>query len=467
MARNDTHKERTKGTLQKGLPANVDAERYVLGSILLNAKENYARIGLILQKPDFSLEKHRRIFAAMERLAEQRIPIDRITVANDLMKFNELDACDGLTYLISLDDGLPEGSDNVETYARMVKEKATLRTSVFLAGAVSNRAMMSDASADEVLDLATSSFLELATGARQGTRRGTHQLSEIIDEFPGGLKSLTGVGMKSVGLATGYTKYDDMTGGFQPGELIVLGGRPSMGKTAFALSVAQNVASRHLADENLEPQHVAIHSLEMSREALLIRLVCQMARVNSYAYRAGLLSKEERAKVMMAISALHEMPIHINDDSGQRVTDIHLSARNLAARVPLKLLIVDYLGLVVPTKPTDNRVQDIGQMSRGLKDMAKELNIPVVVLVQLSRACESRRDPRPILADIRESGDVEQDADLVGFLFRESVYKPDREDLKGKAELLVRKQRNGPIGDIPLVYIAGSTRFENRLGDYD
>jgi replicative DNA helicase len=464
---NNTHKERISGTLRQGLPCNVDAERYVLGCILLSAEEQYAKVALLLERNDFSLEKHRRIFAAMERLSEQQIPIDRVTVAEELMKFNQLQSCDGLTYIVSLDDGLPLGGPNIEAYCQMVKEKATLRSSIFLAERTSVQARMSDANADQVVSEATGNFLELATGVKQGARRGTHSLSEIIADFPGGLKSLSGVGMKSLGLSTGYVRYDDLTGGLQPGELIIFGGRPSMGKTALGLSMAQNIAMRHLRNPELGPAHVAIHSLEMSRESLLTRLVCQIARVNSYAYRSGLLSKEERAKVMMAVGTLDELPIHINDDAGQRVPDIHLSARNLMGRVPLKLLIIDYLGLITPVKPTDNRNHDIGIMSRGLKALAKELNIPVVVLVQLSRACESRRDPRPILADIRECGDVEQDADLVAFVFRESVYKPDREDLKGYAELLIRKQRNGPIGDVPLVYLAGSTRFENRAADAD
>jgi replicative DNA helicase len=465
MGRN-VNQERTKGVPLKGLPANVDAERYVLGCILLQGSR-YAGIALMLDTNDFSLNKHRIIYTAMRKLFEAERPIDRITVADELMRSNELNACDGLSYLISLDEGLPVGEPNFEDYARTVKEKSMLRTAIGYAQIVTLQASMSDASSERVLSEATANFLALSTGRNLDSRRGTHTIKEIITEFPGGLASLSGVGMKAQGLPTGYTRWDDMTGGLQPGELIVIGGRPSMGKTALALSVTQNVAMSHLKAGTDIMNWVAIHSLEMSREALVTRLVCQIAKVNSYAYRAGILSKEERARVMDAVGTLNELPITINDDSGQRVTDIHLSARNLAAQKNLKLLIVDYLGLITPVKSMDNRNQEIGVMCRGLKDIAKELRIPVVVLAQLSRACEARSDKRPLLSDIRESGDVEQDADLVGFLYRESVYKPEREDLKGTAELLIRKQRNGPTGDIQLAYLASSTRFENRTSDME
>jgi replicative DNA helicase len=440
---------------EKGLPVNVDAERFVLGSILLD-DNLFIQVAGSLEPSDFSLEKHRRIFRRMGEINERGERIDRITVANELMKYNELESCDGLSYLVSLDDGLPQ-MPNVESYVRLVKDKATLRRIIFASQHMINRAMMAEEAPEEILAGAEETLLKLG---EEQVKAGLLNPAQILENYEGGISAFLDPSKRVKGISTGFLKLDEYTGGLHAGDLFILAARPSMGKTAFALNIAQHVALRN-------KQTVAVFSLEMSKESLLTRMLCATARVDSQKFRMGYLSGDERRKLNHALQELAEAPLYIDDTAGLHLMDMHAKLRRLKQeRGGLSMVIVDYLQLMSSRGRVENRNQEVSALSRGLKLMAKELNVPMIVLSQLSRAVETRQgDHRPVLSDLRESGSIEQDADVVGFIFREEVYNRDREDLKGLAELIISKQRNGPVGTVNLVFLHAQTKFENRAED--
>ncbi len=441
--------------LEKGLPANLDAERFVLGSILLD-DAMYVQAAGALEADDFTLEKHRRIFRRMGELQERGEKIDRITVANELMKFNELEACDGLTYLVSLDDGLPH-IPNLDSYIRIVKDKAILRRIITASQSMMNRCLLGEEEPDEILAGAEETLLKLGDAR---VKNGLVNPQQILEDYDGGINAFLDPSKRVKGISTGFAKYDDHTGGMHGGELFILAGRPSMGKTALALNIAQHVALKL-------KQTVAVFSLEMSKESLLTRMLCATARVDSQKFRSGYLNQAERTKLNHALHELVEAPLYIDDTAGIHLMDIHAKLRRLKAeRGHIGLVVVDYLQLMSGRGRFENRNQEVSALSRGMKLLAKELNVPLLVLSQLSRAVESRQgDHRPQLSDLRESGSIEQDADVVGFIFREEVYQREREDLRGLAELIVAKQRNGPIGTVNLVFLHAQTKFENRAED--
>jgi replicative DNA helicase len=440
---------------EKGLPTNVDAERFVLGSILLD-DSFYIQAAGSLEADDFSLEKHRRIFRRMGSLHERGEKVDRITVANELMKFNELEACDGLSYLVSLDDGLPQ-IPNADSYVKLVKDAAVLRSIIFASQHMINRCMMAEESPDEILAGAEETLLKL--GEAQ-VKTGLLNTEQILESYEGGISAFLDPSKRIKGISTGFLKLDEMTGGLHGGDLFILAGRPSMGKTAFALNIAQHVALKL-------KQTVAVFSLEMSKESLLTRMLCASARVDSQRFRSGYLTQDERRKLNQALNDIVESPLYIDDTAGLHLMDMHAKLRRLKSeRGKIGLVVLDYLQLMSGRGRFENRNQEVSALSRGLKLLAKELNVPMMVLSQLSRAVETRQgDHRPQLSDLRESGSIEQDADLVGFVFREEVYNRDREDLKGLAELIVAKQRNGPVGTVNLVFLHSQTKFENRAED--
>ena len=439
---------------EKGLPTNVDAERFVLGSILLD-DSLYVQAAGTLEPDDFSLEKHRRIFKRMGELQDRGERIDRITVANELMKFNELEACDGLTYLVSLDDGLPQ-IPNVDSYIRIVKDKAVLRRIIFASQHMMNRCLLGEEEPGEILAGAEETLLKLGDSR---VKSGLINPAQILQEYEGGISAFLDPSKRIKGISTGFAKLDEMTGGLHGGDLVIVAARPSMGKTALALNIAQHVALRL-------KQTVAIFSLEMSRESLLTRMLCAAARVDSQRFRAGFLSQEERRKLNHSLHELVEAPLYIDDTAGLNIMDMHAKLRRVQQEQKIGLVIVDYLQLMSSPGRQENRNQEVSALSRGMKLLAKELNVPMMVLSQLSRAVETRQgDHRPQLSDLRESGSIEQDADLVGFIFREEVYHREREDLRGLAELIVAKQRNGPTGTVNLVFLHAQTKFENRAED--
>jgi len=442
-------------TVEKGLPTNVDAERFVLGSILLD-DSLYVQAAGSLEPEDFSLEKHRRIFKRMGDLHERNEKIDRITLANELMKANELEACDGLSYLVSLDDGLPQ-LPNVDSYIRIVKDKAVLRRIILASQHMINRCLMDAEEPGQILAGAEETLLKL--GEAQ-VKSGLLNPEQILRDYEGGINAFLDPSKRIKGISTGFTKLDEYTGGLHGGDLFILAARPSMGKTALALNIAQHVALKL-------KQTVAVFSLEMSKESLLTRMLCSAARVDSQRFRAGYLTQEERRKLNHALHELAESPLYIDDSAGVHLMEMHAKLRRLRAeRENIGLVIVDYLQLMSGHGRFENRNQEVSALSRGMKLLAKELNVPMLVLSQLSRAVEQRQgDHRPQLSDLRESGSIEQDADVVGFIFREEVYNRDREDLRGLAELIVAKQRNGPVGTVNLVFLHAQTKFENRAED--
>lgn len=442
--------------LERGLPSNIDAERFVLGSVLIDDSV-FLQVAAAVTADDFSLEKHRRIFARMNDLYERGERIDRVSLAEELMRQNQLESCDGLTYLVSLDDGLPKIS-NLDGYIRIVKDKATLRKIIFTAQKLIDRCALQEDSPDDILAGAEESLL------RMGESRAANSLAapaQIIEEFQGGLNAFLDPSRRIKGIGTGFTKLDEMTGGLHAGELFILAARPSMGKTALALNVAQYVATRLR-------KTVAVFSLEMSKESLLTRMMCAGARVDQQKFRMGYLNQDERRRLHAAAEELIDAPLFIDDTPGTTIMDIHAKLRRLRNEHGLGLVVIDYLQLMSSRGRAENRNQEISAMSRGLKLLANELQVPFLVLSQLSRAPEQRPgDHKPQLSDLRESGSIEQDADLVAFIYREEVYKPEREDLKGLADLLLAKQRNGPTGAIKLVFLKESTKFENRTSDID
>jgi replicative DNA helicase len=440
--------------LEKGLPCNLDAERFVLGSILMD-DSHFVQVAGTIEGDDFSLEKHRRIFQRMGELNNRGERIDRVTLANELLRYNELESCDGLSYLVSLDDGLPR-IFNLDSYVRIVKDKSILRRIIFTSQHLMNRCMVGEEDPQQILAGAEESLLKLGDSQ---AKSGLASPAQVIQEYQGGLNAFLDPSKRIKGISTGYTKLDEMTGGLHPGELIILAARPSMGKTALALNIAQHVATRL-------NETVAVFSLEMSKESLLTRLLCASARVDSQRFRAGYLNQDERRKLQTAAAQLVEAPLFIDDTAGASLMEMHAGLRRLQQQRKLGLVVVDYLQLMSGRGRFENRNQEISTISRGMKLLAKELNVPMLVLSQLSRAPETRQgDHRPQLSDLRESGSIEQDADLVAFIFREEVYKRDREDLRGMAELLVSKQRNGPIGKVDLVFLHHLTKFENRAED--
>lgn len=445
----------SSNAIERGLPTNVDAERFVLGSILLE-DSFFVQAAGTLEADDFSLEKHRRIFKRMGDLQERGEKIDRITVANELMKFNELEACDGLSYLVSLDDGLPQ-IPNLDSYIRIVKDKAVLRRIIFASQHMMNRCLLGEEEPGDILAGAEETLLKLG---EERVKTGLLNPDQILREYEGGISAFLDPSKRVKGISTGFTKLDEMTGGMHGGDLFIVAARPSMGKTALALNIAQHVALRN-------KKTAAVFSLEMSKESLLTRMLCSAARVDSQRFRAGYLTQEERRKLNQALHELVEAPLYIDDSPGLHLMDMHAKLRRLQAeRGDVGLVIVDYLQLMSGRGRFENRNQEVSALSRGMKLLAKELNVPMMVLSQLSRAVETRQgDHRPQLSDLRESGSIEQDADLVGFIFREEVYNRDREDLKGLAELIVAKQRNGPVGTVNLVFLHAQTKFENRAED--
>ncbi len=438
-------------TLDRKLPQNLDAERSVLGAILLDNEAFHPAIE-ILEPADFSLDAHRRIFARMVTLSESRRPIDMITLSEELERTGELEAVGGSAYLSALVDGLPRIA-NIEHYARIVKEKALLRNLIHTSDNIINQAMEADEEADQVLDRAEEAIFSLA---EKRVREGLLPIKEIVQETIPRLDEYFERRQHITGLATGFADFDNLTSGLQPAELIIVAARPAVGKTALALNIAQHVA--------MERKPVAIFSLEMAREALLFRLLCADARVDSQRFRTGYLSKDEQGKIVKASARLREAPVFIDDTATLTVLEMRAKCRRLEAEYGLALVVVDYLQLMSGRGRFENRTQEVSSISRGLKALAKELHVPVISISQLSRAPEQRGGDRwPQLSDLRESGSIEQDADVVAFIHRPEMYKdPDSvtEEERNRAELIIAKQRNGPTGKINLAFSRQFTRFD-------
>jgi len=442
-------------SLERPLPHNLEAERSILGAVLL---DNFALNAAIekVRSDDFFLPQHRHIFERMVQLGEKQQAIDIVTLMEDLNRRGELEAAGGVAYISQLADGLPRVT-NVEHYARIVKEKAVLRGLIHSAANIQEQALAAGEDADVILDRAESVILGLAEDRIKAGLIGVKEL--VRDNFERLNKILTD-GRRVTGLSTGYANLDNETSGLQPSELIILAARPSMGKTALAINIANNVAVRHR-----EP--VAIFSLEMSKESLLVRMLASEARIDAHKFRTGHMGKDDWGKIVNTLNGLSEAPLWVDDTASITVMEMGAKARRLKRDRGLSLIVVDYLQLCVPTSTgrQSNRQEEVSGMSRALKALAKELKVPVVVLSQLTRAPE-REERKPQLSDLRESGAIEQDADVVMFINRPNFYKTDLpEEDRAKAELIIAKQRNGPTGTLNFVFLARHTRFEEAAPD--
>jgi replicative DNA helicase len=435
-------------TLEKNFPQSPDAERSILGAILV---ENRAinRAQEILKEGDFYREPHRKIFRAMSNLSEKSAAIDPVTVKEALARVGDLDAVGGAAYIASLVDGVPHSS-NVEHYARIVKEKAILRSLIEAGGKIISSAYEGSVEVEEVLDQSERLIFRIA---QDQLRPGFVPMRTIADQSLKTIEQLAERRELVTGLPTGFPSLNEYTSGLQPSDMIVVAARPGMGKTSFALNIAQHAGLR-------EGKKVGIFSLEMSREQLFIRLLTGMARIDAHRLRTGRLTKDEWARLTAAFGELAGIDVFIDDTAGTSALEMRAKSRRLKLEQGLDLIIVDYLQLMRGRGRSENRTQEISEISRSLKEIAKELHVPVIAVSQLSRAPEQRGgDRRPQLSDLRESGAIEQDADVVMFIYREEVYKPTEEN-RGRAQLIIAKQRNGPVGTIDLAFIREYTKFE-------
>jgi replicative DNA helicase len=443
-----------------GLPANVDAEKTILGAILLD-NAAHAEAAEKLESEDFSLDSHRRIFLRMTGLMDDQRAVDIVTLANELARLKEIETVGGVAYLASLTEGLPR-RPVIEEYIRIVKDKSLLRKLMLICSAAIARAADQGESALEVLGAAEAQLMQVS---EKGLTLGFQSLDQIVQHSFGTIDNLYKQSREVTGLATDFTEFDRMTSGLQKGELIIIAARPSMGKTALAINIAQNAAINHAAV-------VAVFSLEMSKESLLRRMLASQAWVDQQKLQKGFLGREDHDKLTSALGQLVDSRLFIDDTAGISLAEMRAKARRLKQNAGgLDLVVVDYLQLMTATVPSsgkknyENRTQEVSAISRGLKALAKELNVPVVALSQLSRAGVQRKDDhRPMLSDLRESGSIEQDADVVAFIHRESYYNRNEEMSeadKAKSEIIIEKQRNGPTGTVHLNFVARYTRFDN------
>jgi len=440
-------------TLEKPLPNNLDAERSVLGAILLDNNALNTAIEN-LRAEDFFLDQHRRVFTQMIALGEAQQAIDLITLTEELHRRGDLEASGGAPYLASLADGMPKVS-NVEHYARIVKEKAMLRNLIHTTHNIQQRAFEGEDGADMILDNAESSIFLLA---EDRVKAGLIPVKDIVRDNFERLEKIFKEGKSITGIPTGYVELDKLTSGLQPSELLILAARPSQGKTALALNLAENIAIR-------AGQPVAIFSLEMSKESLLQRLVASVAQIDAHKFRTGHLSRSDWTSMTDALGTISSAPLWVDDAGSISVLEIGAKARRLKRDKGLSLLIVDYLQLITARGRFGNRQEEVASISRGLKGLAKELQIPVLVLSQLTRAPE--RDERgPQLSDLRESGAIEQDADVVMFIYRPHFFKAGASpEEREETELRIAKQRNGPTDNVKFVFRSRLTRFEEAAPD--
>ncbi|MBB5327180.1 replicative DNA helicase [Tunturiibacter gelidoferens] len=436
-------------------PAAVHAEMTILGGMMV---EPVAIIDatMLLKTDDFALDSHRKIYDSMLHLVEAGHAVDIVTVADYLRKKKELDAVGGLPYLASLSEGLPRKL-SIESYVRIVRDKSLMRQLLTVCDMGMIEASDQGREALDVLNQVSSRLTEISEHAVTG---GFSDITAIVKESFGSIDALYEQGREVTGLATHYLEFDRMTSGLQESELTIIAARPSMGKTAWAINIAENAAVRG-------GKVVAVFSLEMSKASLLRRMLASQALVNSKAIQTGMLMRDDRSKLIGALERLMESKMFIDDTPGITLAEMRAKARRLKQQHgSLDLIVIDYLQLMTGStgsqKGFENRTQEVSAISRGLKALAKEMKVPVVALSQLSRASEQRGgDKKPLLSDLRESGSIEQDADVVCFIHREEYYDRENEDLKGKAEIIIAKQRNGPTGSIQLAYLADYTRFEN------
>ena len=431
-------------------PQNIEAEASIISAILI---DNDALLDVIetLGPEDFYRTAHQKIYAAMTDLFDKAEPVDLVTLANKLKEKGDLEEVGGAGYLARLVDTVPLAV-NARHYAKIIHDKASLRRLIEKANAIIKRCFEERGEAEDVIDYAESAVFEIS---EKKARQSFYPISKIILGNIETLEEKQGNRSLVTGVPTGFTQLDNMTSGLQNSDLIILAARPSMGKTALALNIARNAA----VDANIP---VAVFSLEMSKEQLSLRMLCSEARIDSSRLRGGFFSMEDWHRLTDAAGVLSECPIYIDDSPSLSAMEIRAKARRLKMDKNIGLIIIDYLQLMQGRSSAERRDLEISEISRGLKALAKELDLPVMALSQLNRMLEQRTDKRPRLSDLRESGALEQDADVVAFIYRDEVYNKEEDNPnRGSAEILLSKQRNGPTGDIFLSFLSSYTRFEN------
>ncbi len=440
-------------------PHSIEAEQSVLGGLMLD-NNAWEKVADVLVEKDFYRRDHQLIFNAIEQLMEKAQPVDVVTLAEFHDQRGELDKVGDLAYLGSLARNTPSAA-NISAYANIVRERSILRQLIQIGNNIANMAFTPEGrNSEEMLDTAERHVFEIA---EQGAKRGggfvqvKEVLSSVVDRIDQLFEQDSGI----TGLPTGFIDFDEQTSGLQPADLIIVAGRPSMGKTTFAMNIAENAAIQAKAP-------VAIFSMEMPADSLAMRMLSSLGRIDQHRLRTGKLNDEDWPRLTSAIQLLNDAPLFIDDTGGLSPTELRARARRLKREHGLSLIIIDYLQLMQGSsngRQAENRATEISEISRSLKALAKELNVPIIALSQLNRSLEQRPNKRPVMSDLRESGAIEQDADIIVFIYRDEVYNEDSAE-KGKAEIIISKQRNGPIGKIDLTFQGKYTRFDNFAAAY-
>ncbi|HET7615605.1 MAG TPA: replicative DNA helicase [Bacillales bacterium] len=430
-------------------PQNIEAEQAVLGAIFLRP-EAISLASELLMPEDFYRTAHQRIFDAMLALSDKSEPVDLITVTSELQDKRLLEEVGGVSYLSDLADSAPTAA-NIEYYSRIVEEKSILRRLIRTATDIVSEGYMREEEVETILDDAEKSILEVSQRRNSGAFQS---IKDVLVETYDNIEMLQNRKGEVTGIPSGFVELDRMTAGFQRNDFIIVAARPSVGKTAFALNMAQSIATQ--TEEN-----VAIFSLEMGAQQLVMRMLCAEGNIDAQRLRTGRLTDEDWQKLTMAMGSLSAAGIYIDDTPGVRVSEIRAKCRRLKQEHGLGVVLIDYLQLIQGSgRSRDNRQQEVSEISRTLKGLARELEVPVIALSQLSRGVESRQDKRPIMSDIRESGSIEQDADIVAFLYRDDYYDKESED-QNMIEIIIAKQRNGPVGTVELAFIKEYNKFVN------
>ncbi|MDV3237373.1 MAG: replicative DNA helicase [Gammaproteobacteria bacterium] len=439
-------------------PHSVPAEQSVLGGLMLD-NDAWDQVADRVGENDFYRRDHRLIFAAIRDLAENGKPFDVVTLAERLEKNRQLNDAGGLAYLGALAKETPSAA-NIRAYADIVREHSVLRQMVRVGTDIANAAYFPEGrDSAELLDFAEQQVFQIAEQGNRG-RRGFTRIKDLLTQAVDRIDHLFQLDNPITGVPTGFTDFDEMTAGLQPSDLVIIAGRPSMGKTTFAMNIAEHAAIKHKVS-------TAVFSMEMPGEQLAMRMMSSLGRIDQHKVRTGKLEDDDWPRLTSAVSILAEAPLFIDDTPALSPTDLRARARRLKREHDLGLIVIDYLQLMQVTGSRDNRATEISEISRSLKALAKELHVPVIALSQLNRSLEQRPNKRPVMSDLRESGAIEQDADMIVFIYRDEVYNEDSPD-KGTAEIIIGKQRNGPIGMKRLTFLGRYTRFENFAGDsYD
>ena len=436
-------------------PNSIEAEQSLLGGLMLDHK-SWDKIADVVSADDFYRKDHRLIFSAIASLAEASNPSDVVTVSECLENRGELDDAGGLEYLATLANETP-GAANARSYANILRERSMLRSLITAGNEISGAAFSTEGrSAAEIVDEAERLVFQIAESGSRG-KSGFKPLREILPDAVDRIDLLHQSDGDITGISTGFAEFDKLTAGLQPGDLVIIAGRPSMGKTTLAVNIAENAAIGSKVP-------TAIYSMEMPSQQLAFRMISSLGRVDQTHLRTGRFPDEDWSRINTAVQLMSEAPIFIDDTAGLSPTEIRARARRLQREHGLGLIVIDYLQLMTVPGNKENRATEISEISRSLKALAKELSVPVIALSQLNRSVEQRTDKRPVMSDLRESGAIEQDADLIAFIYREEVYNQDT-PRKGIADIAIAKQRNGPIGDFPLTFVGRYTKFENWVPD--